>query len=335
MCYGPEKKFQNLIEISIKCISNPFFFSVKNVVILICDDPSFSPKDEEIVSRTIEDIIIPTGKGLIAWLKNGRLSVDHDVLVQLLKSLAPEPSAEANPFRGFQKLRNRDSPCSVAESFSTYSGQSQGDPLQNPADWQSGHGWNAQNTQQPTPQAAATNQQMRTPATSENGEPVLLRTILRHGKVSLELEDLEVWDPDFTVPEHISKKLFNKFQGVPEAGLRIVLDNNRREPQGYVSRDLKEFTRKKKIKMGRNETLILKTRLHYGQVSFAEDDVHFRHGNWQIPPHIVESLREKHKSTAGADLIISFKDGRLCCKVQIGKKDKITNFTTREFNYFF
>ena len=331
MCYGPEKKFQNLIEISIKCISNPFFFSVKNVVILICDDRSFSPKDEEIVSRTIEDIIIRTGKGLIAWLKNGRLSVDHDVLVQLLKSLAPEPSAEANPFRGFQKLRNRDSPCSVAESFSTYSGQSQGDPLQNSADWQSGHGWNTRNKQQPTRQAAATNQQMHTPATSENGEPVLLRTILRHGKVSMELEDLQMWDPDFTVPERISKMLFQKYQGVPEAGLRIVLDNNS-EPQCYVSRELKEFSRKKEIQMERNETLLLKTRLRYGQASFKENDVHFRYANWQIPPHIVGNLKEEHKSTPGADVIISLKDGKLHCRVKIGQKDKITNFVSRELN---
>lgn len=331
MCYGPEKKLQNFIEISIKCVSNPFFFSVKNVVILICDDPSFSPKDEEIVSRTIEDIIIPTGKGLIAWLKNGRLSVDHDVLVQLLNSLAPEPSAEADPFRGFQKLRNRDSPCSVAESFSTYSGQSQGDPLQNPADWQSGHGWNTRNKQQPTRQAAATNQQMHTPATSENGEPVLLRTILRYGKVSLELEDLQMWDPDFTVPERISEMLFQKYQGVPEAGIRIVLDNNLK-PECYVYWELKEFTRKKEIQMERNETLLLKTRLRYGRASFAENDVHFRYANWQIPSHIVWRLKEEHKSTPGADVIISSKDGKLHCRVKIGQKDKITNFVSRELN---
>ena len=299
----------------------------------MCDScPLKSQEGDTTVRQTIERIINKQGKGFIACLTNGKLSVEADDLVQLLTSTTPQSNPRTNLSSGFQE---KISDASGAAADSTYSGQSQSDPLQNPSNYQPGYWWNAQNTQQPTPQAAATNQQMRTPAKSENGEPVLLRTILRHGKVSLELEDLEVWDPDFTVPEHISKKLFNKFQGVPEAGLRIVLDNNRREPQGYVSRDLKEFTRKKKIKMGRNETLILKTRLHYGQVSFAEDDVHFRHGNWQIPPHIVESLREKHKSTAGADLIISFKDGRLCCKVQIGKKDKITNFTTREFNYFF
>ena len=284
----------------------------------MCDScPLKSEKDDTTVRQTIDRIISKQGKGFIACLTNGKLSVDADALVQFLTSTTPQSNTRTNLSSGFQE---KISDVSGAAADSTYSGQSQSDPLQNTSNWQPGYGWNAQYTQQPTPQAAATNQQMRTPAISENGEPVLLRTILRYGKVSLEFEDLQMWDPDFTVPEHISQKLFQNFQDVREAGVRIVLDNNRREPQCYVSRELKEFTRKKKIKMERNETLLLKTRLLYGQASFAENDVHFRHGNWQIPPHIVESLREKHQSTAVADLIISSKDGRLCCKVQIGKK---------------
>ena len=322
---------QNLIEISIKGVSSPFFFSVKNVVILICNNCSLTAKDEEIVSRTIEDIIIRKGKGLIAWLKNGRLSVDHDVLVQLLKSLAHEPSPVKNLSGGFQKQGKRDSPCSAAESFSTYSGQSQGDPLQHPSGWESGHGWNTRSKQQPTRQAAATNQQMHPPARGENGEPVLLRTILRYGEVSLKLDDLQMWDPDFTVPECISKRLFKKYQGVPEAGVRIVLDNNH-ELKCYVDRKLKEFSRKKEIQMERDETLLLKTRLRYGHVSCQESDVHFRYGNWQIPQCIFETLKEEHKSTPSADLIISFKDGKLRCRVKIGRKDAITNFASRELN---
>ena len=299
---------------------------------MICNNRSLTAKDEEIVSRNIEDIIIRKGKGLIAWLKNGRLSVDHDVLVQLLKSLAPEPSPEKNLSGGFQKQGKRDSPCSAAESFSTYSGHSQGDPLQHPSDWESGHGWNTRSKQQPTRQAAATNQQMHPPAISENGEPVLLRTILRYGEVSLEINDLQMWDPDFMVPEYISKSLFQKYQGVPETGVRIVVDSNH-ELQWCVGRKLKELSRKKEIQMERDETLLLKTRLLYGRVSFEENDVHFRYGNWQIPPHIVDSLEKEHKSTPGADLIISFMDGKLRCRVKIGKKDIVTNFATRELSF--
>ena len=69
--------------------------------------------------------------------------------------------------------------------------------------------------------------------------------------------------------------------------------------------------------MERNETLLLKTRLRYGEASLEETDVHFRYANWQIPPHIVRSLKEEHMSTPGADVIISLKDGKLHCRVKI------------------
>ena len=295
----------------------------------MCDScPLKSEKDDTTVRQTIDRIISKQGKGFIACLTNGKLSVDADALVQFLTSTTPQSNTRTNLSSGFQE---KISDVSGAAADSTYSGQSQSDPLQNSSNWQPGYGKNAQNTQQPTPQAAATNQQMRTPATSENGEPVLLRTILRHGKVSMELEDLQMWDPDFTVPEHISEKLFEKYQGFPETGIRIVLDNNLK-PDCSVYWELKEFTRKKEIQMERNETLLLKTRLRYGQASFKENDVHFRYANWQIPPHIVGNLKEEHKSTPGADVIISLKDGKLHCRVKIGQKDKITNFVSRELN---
>ena len=305
------------------------FLTGEKIVILVCGTcPLKSEDDDTTVRQTIERIISKQGKGFIACLTNGKLSVDADALVQLLTSPTPQSNPRTNHSRGFQE-KISDATGSAAES--TYSGQSQSDPLQNPSNWQSGHGWNAQNAQQPTPQAAATNQQMRSPATSENEEPVLLRTILRYGKVSWKSEDLQMWNPDFTVPENIRKRLFQEYQDVPEAGVRIVLDSNH-EPKSYVDTELKEFSRKKEIQMERNETLLLKTRLCYGEASFKENDVHYRYANWQIPPHIAGSLKEKHKSTAVADVIISSKDGKLRCKVKIGKKDKITNIVTRELS---
>ena len=66
-----------------------------------------------------------------------------------------QSNPRTNLSRGFQE---KISDVSGAAAESTYSGQSQSDLLQNPSNWQSVHGWNAQNTKQPTPQAAATNQ---------------------------------------------------------------------------------------------------------------------------------------------------------------------------------
>jgi len=52
------------------------------------------------------------------------------------------------------------------------------------------------------------------------------------------------------------------------------------------------------------ETLMLKTRIVYGQVSIQESDVHYRHGTWQIPQYIVENLKEKYWATPSGDLYI-------------------------------
>ena len=136
----------------------------------MCDTcPLKSEKDDTTVRQTIDRIISKQGKGFIACLTNGKLSVDADALVQFLTSTTPQSNTRTNLSSGFQE---KISDVSGAAADSTYSGQSQSDPLQNTPNWQPGYGWNAQYTQQPTPQAAATNQQMRTPATSENGEPV-------------------------------------------------------------------------------------------------------------------------------------------------------------------
>lgn len=119
-------------------VNNPFVFIVEKVIILVCDNYSLPPKDEEIVSRAIEDTIIRRGKGHYAWLKNGQVSVDPDVLVQWLMStsLTPQPNPQTNPSRASQE-KNSDARGSAAESFSTSSGQSHS-PQKNPPDREQG-----------------------------------------------------------------------------------------------------------------------------------------------------------------------------------------------------
>ena len=130
----------------------------QTVIILVCDTcPLESEDDDTIVRQTIERIISKQGKGFVACLTNGKLSVEAEDLNQLLTSPMSQSNTRTNLSRDFPE---KISDASGAAAKSTYSGQSQSDPLQNPSIWQSGHGCNAQNTQQPTPQAAAPNQQM-------------------------------------------------------------------------------------------------------------------------------------------------------------------------------
>lgn len=113
-------------------VNNSFIFVVEKVIILVCDNLSLPQKDEQIVSRTIEEILIQRRKGHFAWLKNGRLSVDPDVFVQCLMSTSPtpQPNPQINPLRASQdkteipqvQQRNRFPPVQVNHKVILFKG---------------------------------------------------------------------------------------------------------------------------------------------------------------------------------------------------------------------
>ena len=179
----------------------------------------------------------------------------------------------------------------------------------NPPDRKEGHWNNAPNMQQPTPQAATATQPYHPPAVNVNGEPVLLRSLLRHGRISYHLDDLQLWDPTFTVPDQLHQ-ILQQYHDTPATGVTIVrgIDGALRysiDPQLIeVSR-----SRYNEMEIADKETLMLKTRIVNGQVSFKESDVQFRHGTWQIPQNIVDSLKEEYSATKSGDLYI-LSDGR-------------------------
>ena len=281
------------------------------------------PKDEEIVSRTIEDIITRRGKGFIAWLKMGTLSVEPDALVKCLTSTSPtsQPNPQRNSWRASQE-KNRDAPGSVAELFSTSSGQSQSGPLQrNPSDW--GHMQQAPTTIQPLMNPY--------PATLITWEPVLLRSILRFGRISFERRDLQLWDPAFIVPDFINTDLIQRYQDTPEIGVRIVQGTDG-QLQWSVDPKLIEVSksRYKGIEITANETLLLKTRIREGVVSFEENDVDFRYGRFRIPQEIINKLKEEYCAThCGVLYIISDGKGNLRTMVKIEKLNRLLTFVKK------
>ncbi|KAJ7376905.1 hypothetical protein OS493_031786 [Desmophyllum pertusum] len=140
---------------------------------------------------------------------------------------------------------------------------------------------------------------------------VMLKSMLRYGVISCKLEDFQIWDPKFEVPDYIRKSLRQKYRDTPVAGVRIVLGVNGRLTW-YVDPKLKELSWKEGLQVDANETLLLKTRLRYGLVSFQEDDLHFRYGDWEIPQHIANSLTQKYLATPCAELcIFSGEKGKL------------------------
>ena len=281
------------------------------------------PKDEEIVSRTIEDIITRRGKGYIAWLKKGKLSVEPGVLVECLTSTSPtpQPNPQTNSWRASQE-KNRDAPRSVAELLSTNSGQSQSGPLErNPSDL--GHLQLAPTTIQPLMNIY--------PAILVTGEPVWLRSILRWGRISFALPDLQLWDPAFIVPDFINAELIQLHQYTPEIGVRIV-QGIHDQLQWSVDPKWIEVSksRYKGIKIAANETLELKTRIREGLVSFQEHDVDFRYGSFRIPQEISNKLKDEHWATpCGVLHIISDEIGNRRTIVKIGKVDRFLTFVKK------
>lgn len=300
-------------------------FADEKVVILICDSFSFKSKqDETIVGQTIERVFSERGNGFVAWLKNGKLSVDPDVLVQFLvpTSAASQPGSEPN----FQETTR-----GAQVSAPGYSYLPQHDPRQrnNPPEWETGHGWNVPMMQQPMPQVAATIQPRNPPTAA--GELVMLRTLLRYGVISLKEEDIQIWDPEFIVPDYIVESLFHNHCKEHVTGVRIVLDKNG-VLQTSVDPKLVQISTKRNegIQIAQNETLVLKTSIRKGLVSFHEGDVHFRHGIWQIPQHIIDSLREEFWSTPCGDLyIISDKERNLRYIVNIGPYNRMRTFAKK------
>ncbi|XP_020605395.1 uncharacterized protein LOC110044222 isoform X2 [Orbicella faveolata] len=260
----------------------------KKVIILMCDTCSFKSKDDETtVMQTMEHIINKKGKGFLACLKNGKLSVDPDVLVQCLMSTSPSPAPD------FQE-KNRDAPGAAAESYSS---------------------------------------QLTNPPIFLNGEPILLRSLLFNGRISYALEHLQLWDPTFTVPDHINQNLFQQYQYTPVTGVTILqgTDGALRWP---VDPKLIEVSRSRYegIQIANNETLLLKTRIRNGLVSFEENDVHFRHGNWQIPQHITESFKAEYSSTPKGELwIISDDKQNLRCIIKIGTLNKMFTYVKKKY----
>ena len=265
-------------------------------MVLICDNCSLPPEDKEIVSRTIGDIITRRGKGYIAWLKKGKLYVEEEVLVSFFVDHLHLNQIHRQILGKFPEKIKEMPLASVAELFSTNPGQAQSGPLQrNPPDW--GHMQQAPTTIEPL---------MYTyPAVLVTGEPVLLRSILRYGRISFNLPDLQLWDPAFIVPDSINADLIQRYHHTPEIGVRIVqgIDGQLQwsaDPNLIgVSKSMCEG-----IKIAANETLMLKTRIRQGLVSFQENDVDFRYGSFRIPQEIINHLKKKHYATTCGELYI-------------------------------
>ena len=97
----------------------------------------------------------------------------------------------------------------------------------------------------------------------------MLRSIARYGKISNKLGDLQVWDPEFKIPDDIQNELYTKHCHTPATGLRIVRHSDG-TLESHDYQNFKTFFLDDNIRLGKDEFLFMKTRIHHGKVSFED-----------------------------------------------------------------
>ena len=247
-------------------------------------------------------------KTFVATVNNGKLAMNPDILCSQVLNLPMTCSTPNTQFISQEQDVN-------ADSLSTNSyNLSENYPQGNSSERKSIDDMSAQNSQQ---LVLATQFSERPPPV------VVLRSFIRHGKISNQEEDLQICDPEFQVPDEIQRKLLKECSHIPLLGVRIMkLSNGLVEYQ--VDRDLKQFKSYEKLQLASEKRLVLKTRVHNGKVSFEDNDVKYKYGNSCIPKYILDNLQKKR---ADGDLYIVSDDSDNFAAIvkESGKMERAAN----------
>lgn len=165
----------------------------------------------------------------------------------------------------------------------------------------------------------------RNATANTSGQRVLLKSKLRHGMISSQPNDCEIWCPNFIVPDDIIANLGQKYRDYPMVGVKII--NNSGELRWFVELKSKG---EEGIEIADNETLMLRARIRHGKISIEETDLKFIYPNWQVPHEIVESLERRYWNKPDGELyVISDEEGKLRDKVHFGTKENFAGFFNR------
>ena len=269
------------------------------MIFLVCGSLSLPKKDEDIIHQTIYRTFKGKDKGFIAWLKNGRLTVDPDVLAQLL-----------NPAFTMSCVVTPSSPQGAAQGQSSVPLHSfdRRRQVEQPTERKPGYGWENENLQQQRvsfPVAATP-----TYNTKQNRMigKLVLKSKLRYGNISLKSADLEFLSEEFCeIADDTAQVLLKTYKHIDERKLKIMSIASHKSQIVYVG--------DQGIEMADNDLLLLKTRVINGMVSFHEDHIEVRYPpDWQVPVYLLEDLRRK--AFNGKLFIISDEKGNLRCTVK-------------------
>ena len=270
---------------------------------MVCGSLSLPKEDEEIIHQKIYRTFEEKDKGFIAWLKDGVLSVDTDVLVQLLKrpvtmSFGMPPSSPRGVAQGQSNV--------PVHSFD------QRRHMEQPPERKQGYEWENYDMQKRRESYPVATPTYNTKQNRLIGK-LVLKSKLRFGRVSLEPADVKFLSNEFRgIPEDIKQHLLETNKHIDESRVKIMLVPSYNAQLVYIG--------DQEIEMADNDLLLLKTRVINGLVSFHENDIEARYPkDWQVPVYILEDL--KKKGSNGKLFIFSDEEGNIKCHIKSAKKD--------------
>ena len=149
------------------------------------------------------------------------------------------------------------------------------------------------------------------------GKTVMLMTRLLEGRISYQKEDVEYHKPEFVVPDYMATDLLHKHSNTSDAKL-VILMNERDQLVYQVGENIDKGWHQFII-LALDDTIMLKTHLKSGQVSYEDKDLVIRYLNWRIPEDVETNLMQTFRPTPIAELFV-FSDSQrnLTCIVQVG-----------------
>ena len=314
-----------------------FDISVEKVILVFCSSGALlSLKDEAIFTEKVGGIFQDTGKGIMVWMRHGSLAVEPYVLAQMI--MAPGlPLERPKPRTSYQDDFSR--PSYTTQFFDPDGTDRQGQTGGGNSEFlvyeMYQYGSDArckdqtlQQSQDFVPSHPPAVRNRFTAHFNSKGELILLKTRLHHGKISYEPKDIDILYPEFKVPSHIQESLFENYMHTSEAVVEIVQDPKSNEVRWSVDPKSKRSGEHKETMFNAtNETVVLETRVRYGEVSWKKNDLKFIYPDWCIPLYLMESLKHKYHATPDAKLcVISDVYGNLRSIVETDIVDKAMNF---------
>ena len=180
-------------------------------------------------------------KTFVATVNNGIVAVDLDTLNNVLNLPMTRSTPNAQTISQEQDVN--------AYSLSTYSCNVSGNyPQRISSERKSIDEMSAQNGQQLV---------LWTQSSERPPPVVVLRSFVRHGEISYRQEDLQIWDPEFQVPDDIQERLFRSFRNKPLVGIRVIKLSDR-STACYVDHNLKQFTLDEEIQLDTGKKAFIK-----------------------------------------------------------------------------